>query len=89
MVHELEESSFDRIIHDPPTLALAGELYSKNFYQSLFKVLKPGGILFHYTGGPGKMRRRNIPGGVAGRLKAVGFRLIERRAGGVVAKKLV
>ncbi|MEM3519010.1 MAG: methyltransferase domain-containing protein [Candidatus Hadarchaeales archaeon] len=87
VIHEFEKSSFDRIIHDPPRLAMAGELYSGDFYSSLFEVLKPGGTLFHYTGEPGKMRRKDVPRGVCERLKASGFEILRKTATGVVARK--
>ena len=86
-VRELPDANFDRIIHDPPRLALAGELYSFDFYRELYRVLKPGGILFHYTGEPGRARGLNIPGAVSGRLKRAGYRVIGRKAMGVVGRK--
>src|SRR5437762_1075932 len=48
VVQTFEDGSFARIIHDPPTFSLAGELYSGAFYQQLFRVLKRGGRLYHY-----------------------------------------
>ncbi len=69
-----DDAAFDIVNHDPPTLSLAGELYSNAFYEQLFRVLKPGGKLLHYTGTPGMRRRRvDIPAGVARRLKMIGF----------------
>ena len=65
---------FDYVVHDPPRLSLAGELYGSEFYGMLFRVLKPGGGLYHYTGEPGgRYRGRDLPRGVAGRLRAAGF----------------
>src|SRR5437764_13337666 len=40
VVPDFADESFSRIIHDPPTLSLAGELYAGAFYQQLFRVLK-------------------------------------------------
>jgi len=88
VVSRIKDSSFDRIIHDPPILPLAGELYSKEFYKELFRILKKGGILFHYTGKPGHSRGINITKGVTNRLRQVGFEVkIAERASGVVAFK--
>jgi len=33
-VKKFKDSSFDCIFHDPPRFALAGELYSSEFYRS-------------------------------------------------------
>jgi predicted methyltransferase len=49
---------FDYVVHDPPRFSHAGHLYSGAFYDQLFRVLRPGGRLFHYTGMPGSRRRR-------------------------------
>ena len=88
-VAELEAERFIRIIHDPPAFSLAGDLYSGAFYQQLYRVLHPGGRLFHYIGDPKSKSGRNITAGVVARLQAVGFRTIKRapRAFGVVGYK--
>ncbi len=87
-VQELENNSFDRIIHDPPRMSLAGELYSLEFYRELRRVLKPGGILYHYVGDPGgKYRRKKMRVGVARRLREAGFYNVRRdeKTQGVIA----
>lgn len=73
IINDLNDEYFDRIIHDPPRMKLAGELYSKKFYEELYRVLKPNGIIFHYTGAPGEKRGINITKGVSERLKSIGF----------------
>ena len=79
---------FDFIIHDPPTLSFASELYSGDFYKQMFRVLKKSGKIYHYTGTPGsKNRNVNLAGNVSKRLKKVGFRDIEKVHYGVRAKK--
>ncbi|MDY7011499.1 MAG: methyltransferase domain-containing protein [Planctomycetota bacterium] len=78
LIRRFGDAAFDIVSHDPPTLSLAGELYSDVFYEQLFRVLKPGGKLLHYTGTPGSRRRRiDIPGSVARRLKKIGFAKVE------------
>lgn len=71
---------FDAVLHDPPTLALAGDLYSLEFYQELFRVLRAGGKLFHYIGDPDSRFGANVTRGVIERLQAAGFTRIARRA---------
>ncbi len=89
VVKYLEDSSFDRIIHDPPRFSLAGELYSTEFYRELYRVLKPGGFLYHYVGYPGaKYRRLDVMSGVVKRLRIVGFDVWKvDEVWGVVARK--
>ncbi len=66
-------SYFDAIFHDPPRFSRAGELYSFKFYTELYRVLKKGKYLFHYTGKPGEKKGRNLPKGIKKRLKEAGF----------------
>ena len=90
VVKRFKPESFDAIIHDPPRFSLAGQLYSEEFYRELFRVLKPGGRLFHYVGNPvGRYRRKDIQRGVMERLRKAGFVGVKRveEALGVVARK--
>jgi len=90
LVLGLPKESFDYILHDPPTLARAGDLYSEVFYGQLHSVLRTGGRLFHYTGLPGATSRGlNVAAAVAGRLRRVGFSnvRIDHRNRGVLCEK--
>ncbi len=51
-VQKLMTGSFSRIMHDPPSFSLAGELFSGTFYQELCWVLQRGARMFHYIGDP-------------------------------------
>ena len=87
LIRDLDDGSFDRIIHDPPTLALAGELYSEAFYRELHRVLDRRGRLFHYIGDPTSKSGRRTTEGVIRRLQGAGFERVRRapQAFGVVA----
>jgi len=89
VVPTLPDSSFDRILHDPPTFALAGELFSENFYRELFRVLKPKGVLYHYVGDPSSKSAGNVAKGVVERLKRAGFGgvVIDYDAHGIIAAR--
>lgn len=89
LIEELPDASFDRVIHDPPTMSLAGELYSEAFYRQLHRVLARRGRLFHYIGDPESRSGRRTTEGVIRRLQAAGFERIRRapQAFGVVAYK--
>lgn len=70
----LPSASVDAVLHDPPRFGIAGELYSQAFYRELARVIKPRGLLFHYTGTPNKLTSgRDVPREVAKRLKLAGF----------------
>ena len=71
---QLPDASVDAILHDPPRFSIAGELYSRSFYDQLARVLRPGGTLFHYTGEPhGVSRGRELAKEVIERLRRAGF----------------
>ncbi len=89
VVQTFEDESFSRVIHDPPTFSLAGELYSGAFYQQLYRVLKRGGRLFHYIGDPHSKASGSVTKGVLRRLQEAGFARVVRKpeAYGAVAYK--
>jgi len=73
-IGSLPSQAFDAVLHDPPRFGIAGELYSQVFYDQVARVLKPRGLLFHYTGAPNKLTSgRDVPNEVAKRLRAAGF----------------
>jgi uncharacterized protein len=88
-VQTFEEGSFSRIIHDPPMMTRAGDLYSGAFYSDLYRLLTRRGRLYHYVGDPESKSGRNITRGVMRRLQEAGFRRVQPRprAFGVVAYK--
>ena len=89
VVQTFEDESFARIIHDPPTFSLAGDLYSGAFYRQLYRVLKRGGRLFHYIGDPSSKASGGVTRGALRRLQEAGFTRVVRKpeAFGVVAYK--
>ncbi len=79
LIGTMPSVSFDSVIHDPPRFSLAGELYSEEFYREIFRVLRRGGRLFHYTGNPHVVKKgSSFVDGVIRRLKAAGFRHVEK-----------
>lgn len=78
-IQEFADDSFSCVIHDPPTIGLAGDLYSGEFYGELHRVLRPRGKLFHYTGDPRSKLGRNTARGVARRLGEAGFTRVKPR----------
>jgi predicted methyltransferase len=86
-IETLPEQGYDAVLHDPPRFGIAGELYSQAFYDQLARVLRPRGILFHYTGSPNKLTSgRDLPNEVASRLRKAGFKA-EQHGDGVLAVK--
>ncbi|MBM3373071.1 MAG: SAM-dependent methyltransferase [Betaproteobacteria bacterium] len=83
----LPDAAFDAVLHDPPRFGIAGELYSRQFYDQLARVLRRRGRLFHYTGTPNKLTSgRDVPGEVLRRLQRAGF-TARREGDGVLAVK--
>ena len=81
-VASLPVASVDAILHDPPRIGIAGELYSQAFYGELAHVLRPGGRLFHYVGAPNRLTSgRDVPAEVSRRLEQAGFTTAPRRDG--------
>jgi len=88
-IKKFESEEFDKIIHDPPSFSHAHEIYSSQFYKELFRVLKKGGVLFHYVGSVGRGRGRKIERDVERRLEAIGFSNFkyDEKLQGILAKK--
>lgn len=85
---KFKDNYFDAIIHDPPTFTLAGELYSSLFYQQLYRVLKRGRRLFHYTPLYKINRGWDFPSRIKGKLKKAGFKIVKfSREMGVLCEK--
>ena len=79
LIGTMPTNSFDSTIHDPPRFSLAEELYSEEFYRQIFRVLRRNGRLFHYTGNPYVVKKGStFVDGVICRLKAAGFRHVEK-----------
>ena len=83
----LPDASVDAVLHDPPRFGIAGDLYSRAFYEQLFRVLARRGRMFHYTGAPNRLTSgRDVPNEVAKRLRQVGF-TAELNGDGVLAQR--
>ena len=89
VIRSFNDEMFTVIIHDPPRFQLAGHLYSKKFYEELYRVLKRNGRLYHYTGSPKTLRGVDIARGVIKRLSTIGFDRVIRstKVQGVIAFK--
>lgn len=74
VISRLCDQCFHKILHDPPRINIAEDLYSLEFYKELYRVLKSPGSLFHYTGEPGRHSNISYLKGVKERLAAAGFK---------------
>jgi len=74
-IAEFDHRSFDAVLHDPPRFTSAtGDLYGRQFYGHLARVLKPYGRLFHYTGCPKRIKNGNrFVANAQKRLASAGF----------------
>jgi uncharacterized protein len=89
VVPAFEDGVFSCILHDPPMLSLAGDLYSGEFYQECYRVLRRTGKMFHYIGDPDSKSGARTTKGVVRRLQEAGFtRVVPKpQAFGVAAFK--
>jgi hypothetical protein len=88
-ITKFPDEYFSVIIHDPPSLSLAGDLYSGAFYRQAWRVLAANGRMFHYLGDPKSALGGRVSKGVVQRLQTAGFRRIVPKpaAYGVLACK--
>ena len=88
-IKNFKNEFFDRIIHDPPTFSRSPELYSDEFHKEMFRVLKKGGIIYHYCPLPGKMSGRQFQHTIIRKLKEAGFIKVEyhEKSSGIRAVK--
>jgi predicted methyltransferase len=88
-IAKFADGYFDIIIHDPPSVSLAGDLYGEAFYRQAWRVLTAKGRLFHYLGDPKSAMAGRVTKGVVRRLQSAGFRRIVPKpsAYGVLACK--
>lgn len=87
VIDSFDDGSFDVVIHDPPTMNIAGDLYGEAFYRKLYRVTARRGRVFHYIGDPTSRAAGRITTGVIKRLQSAGFERVDRKpeAFGVVA----
>jgi len=88
-IERFGDETFSVIIHDPPMMSLAGDLFSEAFYRQAYRVLKRRGRMFHYIGDPESKSGASVTRGVMRRLEQAGFARVQRKpaAFGVMAFK--
>ena len=75
-VKSLPNESIGAVLHDPPRLSRAVKLYSQEFYDQLYRIMKPESVLYHYVGKPGsKYRGVRLMDNVINRLKTEKYEL--------------
>ena len=77
-VRKFRDEHFNFIIHDPPRISIASELYSLEFYKQLSRILKRNGRILHYVGRPGIRQGKRYVKGIIKRLRLAGFSRIRR-----------
>lgn len=88
-IQQCKDATFDVIIHDPPRPNFARDLYSDEFYVQAMRVLKGGGLFYHYVGTPFlSMQKRDLADEIARRLVKLGFSDITKVYGGLRAQKI-
>jgi len=77
-IQKFKDECFNFIIHDPPRISIAPELYSLEFYKELFRILKRNGKILHYVGRPGIRQGKRYLKGIIKRLRLAGFSRIKK-----------
>jgi len=87
LIDEFAEGSFAAVLHDPPAINLAGELYAGEFYARVRRLLSRNGRFFHYIGDPNSPSGGRTTKGVVKRLHDAGFSRVSivKEAFGVLA----
>jgi predicted methyltransferase len=88
-IGKFPDGHFSVIIHDPPSMSLAGDLYGEAFYKQAWRVLAGNGCMFHYLGDPKSASGGRVSKGAFKRLRSAGFcRIVPKPfAHGVLACK--
>jgi hypothetical protein len=73
LVPTFEPGSFSAVLHDPPAINIAGQLYSSAFYGAVRRLLTQDGKFFHYIGDANSASGGRTTRGVVKRLKDAGF----------------
>lgn len=81
------DGAFSCVFHDPPTVQLAGELYAETLYREFARILRHGGVCYHYVGMPGAKGGRDYARGVMRRMQSAGFTKLRRVTGGVLGMR--
>jgi len=76
-VFKMENEKFTKIIHDPPRRNFAQDLYSKEFYDGVYRILKKDGLFYHYVGFLGKNRGKKIEEEIKIKLEQSGFEIVK------------
>lgn len=78
VVKKFDSETFDAILHDPPRFNIAEELYTKSFYEQLYRILKPKHKILHYVGNPHTKhpKFKNVIPNIIKKLSEVGFKNI-------------
>ena len=76
-IKQFKSGTFECIIHDPPTPAYARDLYEAPFHRELYRVLKKGGVLFHYVANPKKTKGDLFYPKIVKSLEKAGFVKVE------------
>ena len=79
--------NLDAVFHDPPSFSQAPDLYSAEFLRELAARLRPGGMLYHYTGAPGIRRGRRLYVRIAKQMREMGFAVKKLQYGLLGVKK--
>jgi hypothetical protein len=76
VIETFADGYFSALLHDPPAISVAGDLYGLEFYRQAHRVLGHRGRMFHYIGDPKSQFGSRTTAGTVRRLHDAGFRKV-------------
>lgn len=86
VIKDFKDGEFDAVIDDAPTIDMGSGLFSREFFNEVYRVLKANGKIVVYIGMRGFRTGKDYYKGISRKLNEAGFR-VERKEFGLIGRK--